>query len=418
MRIAIIGAGGVGTTLGKGFEKLGHAIVYGTRDPGKARDPGVRTASIRDAISESELIVLATPWDGALSAVEAAGDFGGKVLVDVTNPIGPGFKLAYAHTTSGAEQIAGVATNARVVKAFNTTGLENMADPRFGAHAAAMWIAGDDEAAVETVRGLAASLGFEPIALKGLSNARLLEPMAMLWISLARGSAGRGFAFGIAQHGKARDAVARSSSPKRIAVFGAGNIGGGLAHAWLRAGHQVHLAVRDPSSDDAKALVAAGAKAVSPNGAANDAEIVVLALPAGAVGSVLEHAGDLGGKIVIDCANAIGPGFTLQYGGMTSSAEQIAARVPKARVVKSFNQQGAEVLTNPKFGGRSAVNFVAGDDVEARRVVASLAADVGLDAVDAGPLASSRYLEPETLLWITTSRVLGTRDFAFVLVRR
>src|SRR5689334_5188757 len=151
MKIAVIGAGNVGTVLGETLRKRGHSITYGVRDPEKAqaKTPGARR--IAEAVAASELAILATPFEGARAAVEAAGDFAGKVLIDLTNPIGPGFVLAHAHTTSGAEELARVAKNARVVKAFNTTGVENMADPKLGNRSAAMWIAGDDEAALAIV---------------------------------------------------------------------------------------------------------------------------------------------------------------------------------------------------------------------------------------------------------------------------
>ena len=78
----------------------------------------------------------------------------------------------------------------------------------------------------------------------------------------------------------------------------------------------------------------------------------------------------------------------------------------------------AETLVNPRFGEARAVNFVASDDLEARTVVAGLAADVGLDAVEAGPLSTSRYLEPMTLLWIQLAQAIGTREMGLTLMRR
>lgn len=144
----------------------------------------------------------------------------------------------------------------------------------------------------------------------------------------------------------------------------------------------------------------------------------MFAVPAGAVVDVARAMGGLDGKIVVDCTNAIAKGFTLQYGHTTSSAEVLAKSLPGAKVVRAFNQQGAEVLERPVFGGARAVGFVASDDAEARRVVAALATDVGLDAVEAGRLASARYLEPMTLLWIAIAQTIGTRDFGISLVRR
>jgi predicted dinucleotide-binding enzyme len=119
-------------------------------------------------------------------AIKAAGDLAGKILVDATNPVKPDLSgLALGHTTSAAEQVARRAPGARVVKAFNTTGAGNMANPRFGGVAASMFLCGDDSAAKRTVAGLAEALGFEPVDVGPLAQARLLEAVAMLWISMA-----------------------------------------------------------------------------------------------------------------------------------------------------------------------------------------------------------------------------------------
>jgi predicted dinucleotide-binding enzyme len=154
------------------------------------------------------------------------------------------------------------------------------------------------------------------------------------------------------------------------------------------------------------------------DGAATGSEVVALAVPAGVVAETAARLGDLAGKVVIDCTNALGPGFTLKHGHTTSAAEELARALPGARVVRSFNQQGAETLRDARFGDLRAVNFVAGDDADARAVVKALAEDVGLDAVDVGPLASSRLLEPITLLWIAAAKALGTREIGLALMRR
>ena len=127
-----------------------------------------------------------------------AAELEGKVLVDVTNPIGPGLKLTHGHTDSGAEQVQRWAPTARVVKAFHSTGVENMANPRYDGSAALMLVCGVDEAAVAVTIALASELGFDALPFGPLDNARLLEPMAMVWIQLAlvRGH-GRDIALGL-----------------------------------------------------------------------------------------------------------------------------------------------------------------------------------------------------------------------------
>ena len=205
MRIAIIGAGDVGGTLGRRWAELGHSVIFGSRDPSSARltdlleksGENASAKSLSQAAAEGEVVVLATPWPAAEEALRAAGDLRGKPLLDCTNPLKPDLSgLAVGQTTSAAEQIAGWAKGARVVKIFNTTGFPNMADPRFGGVPATMFYAGDDAGAKAIAGKLAAELGFEPVDAGPLRQARLLEPLAMLWISLAFGQKlGTGIAF-------------------------------------------------------------------------------------------------------------------------------------------------------------------------------------------------------------------------------
>jgi len=211
-KIAIIGTGRVGTALAAGWLTAGHSVTFGARDAGSdkaqtalSRLPAARAAGVAEAAAEAEVVVLATPWAAAQSAVAAAGDLRGKVLIDCTNPLGPDGVL-FGPNTSGAEQIAGWAAReypglspagAHVVKAFNTIGAEVMANPRYGERRAVLLYAGDDAAAKAVVAGLAADLGFEPQDAGPLRAARLLEPLALAWINLARGGLGREFAWGL-----------------------------------------------------------------------------------------------------------------------------------------------------------------------------------------------------------------------------
>jgi predicted dinucleotide-binding enzyme len=199
MKIGIIGAGNVGGTLGQALAKAGHQVTHGVRDPADPKHRELKhgaVATVQGAVAGAEAVILATPWNGSEAALKAAGDFGGKPLLDATNPIGPGFALTHGHTDSGAEQVSRWAANAKVVKCFNTTGVENMANPVYGQARAAMLVCGDDDKACETAVALAQDLGFDAVRLGGLKQARVLEPMAMAWIGLTR-ALGRGFAFGL-----------------------------------------------------------------------------------------------------------------------------------------------------------------------------------------------------------------------------
>ncbi len=194
MNIAIIGAGNVGGTLGELWAARGHEITFGVRDQANSRvkallhsiGPRAQAASIRDAAAGAPAIVLAVPWDAAKAAIQACGDLSGKVLVDCTNPVAAGLaELSVGLTTSAAEEIASWANGARVVKAFNTLGAEDLPNPTFGELAASMMICGDDAEAKAVVSRLAEQLGFDVIDAGPLSSARLLEPLAALWIRLA-----------------------------------------------------------------------------------------------------------------------------------------------------------------------------------------------------------------------------------------
>lgn len=204
MKIAIIGAGVVGAALAQGWHKAGHEIVFGARNPAsdKVRKAtaatGARALSIAQAVAWSDAALLATPWPGTEEAVRAAGDFQGKPLLDATNPLTPTYALAVGHTTSGGEQVQSWAPSAKVVKIFNTTGYDNMLDPRYGDRRAAMVYAGDDDGAKRVAQQLAADIGFEPLDLGPLMTARYLEPMALVWIRLAiTQKLGRDIAFGL-----------------------------------------------------------------------------------------------------------------------------------------------------------------------------------------------------------------------------
>lgn len=205
----------------------------------------------------------------------------------------------------------------------------------------------------------------------------------------------------------------------KIAVLGSGHIGAGLARAWVKKGHDVVLGARD--AEDVATLERGreiGARVASLADAAKGADVVVLAVPYGALASVIAATGPMEGQVVIDCTNAVEPGFALKFGHTTSSAEELQRRLPRARVVKSFNAQGAENLADPVYGSVPATNFLCGDDDEARAVVSALASDVGFEPMDVGPLRNARLLEPLMVLWIATAKAVGSRDVAFKVLRR
>lgn len=206
MVIAILGAGNVGSALGARWAGGGHEVVYGVRNSESAKvrsvlknsGAGARATGAAEAASAADLVVLATPWSGAESALTSAGDLSGKILIDCTNPLASLEGLEIGHSISGGEQVAAWAPGARVVKTFNTTGANNMADPGYGPHRPAMFLCGDHGGAKATVADLVEATGFEAVDAGPLSSSRYLEPLAMLWITLAhRQGLGREFAFAL-----------------------------------------------------------------------------------------------------------------------------------------------------------------------------------------------------------------------------
>lgn len=194
MKIGIIGSGNVGGTLGKAWSHHGHQVVFAFRNPAgaeaaellKAAAPTARAASVVDTVRDSDVLVLATPWEATEQILAGAGNLEGKVILDATNPLLPGLAgLAAGTTTSGAEKVAEWAKGARVVKVFNTVGYNIMADSSFPQGKAVMFYCGDDAEAKKAAATLAGELGFDALDAGPLPQARTLEPFAMLWISLA-----------------------------------------------------------------------------------------------------------------------------------------------------------------------------------------------------------------------------------------
>jgi len=193
MRVGVIGAGNVGGTLGRRWAEEGHEVRFGVRDADDrkvaellARSPGATAVSVREAAEQSEVVVLATPWPAAEEAVRSAGNLTGKVLIDVTNPIKADFSgLEVGFSESGGELVQAWADRARVVKIFNTIGYNMMENPSFNGRPATMFYRGDDPDSKRTAASLEADLGFDPVDAGPLAQARLLEPLAWLWISMA-----------------------------------------------------------------------------------------------------------------------------------------------------------------------------------------------------------------------------------------
>jgi len=208
MKLAIIGAGNVGGTLGRAWaQKAGHEIFFGVRDARadktqallRAIGSTTRAGSAAEAAATADFIVLTTPWPATEAAIRSLGRIDGKLLLDATNPLamGPdGLGLEIGHSISAGEKVQGWANGASVFKTLNTTGFANMADPVLHGVKSVMFVAGDDDANKPKVMALVGELGFDVVDAGPLRNARLLEAHAMLWIDLAlKRGLGRDWAF-------------------------------------------------------------------------------------------------------------------------------------------------------------------------------------------------------------------------------
>ena len=177
MKIAIIGKGRVGSSIGSGLSRAGYDIKFGHRDP---KEP------VADAAKWGEVIILAVPHenaDDARAAIKPYAD--GKVVIDVMNAVGENSELAISCTTSTAEETQRKLPKAKVVKAFNTVFAPNQSTGKVGGEQLTAFMAGNDLKAKQTVAQLTRDIGFDPVDCGPLKSARYLEAMGILIINLA-----------------------------------------------------------------------------------------------------------------------------------------------------------------------------------------------------------------------------------------
>jgi len=195
----------------------------------------------------------------------------------------------------------------------------------------------------------------------------------------------------------------------RIGVIGAGNMGIAMGTIWAAKGHQILFSFTNDSMRLQKAVVAAGVNARSGTPAEAFGEVVLLAVPWAAVGEALKVAGLLKSKVLFSCVNCLKPDFSgLAVGTTTSAAEEIARATPDARVVEALPPM-AEVLAaaDHRLAGQQISTFYCGDDAEAKSIVAGMLRDLDLEPLDAGPLTSARYIEPNGMLQVQLAYRMG-----------
>jgi predicted dinucleotide-binding enzyme len=155
----------------------------------RTRNPALRVAPPAEAVGAAEVVFLATPFqanEAALAPVTA--ELAGKLLVDCTNPVGPGLTHGLDSRQSGTERLQAMLPDTSVVKAFTIYGFENLENPSYPGYGVkpVMMFCGDDAGAKATVAGLVAQLGWEPLDVGGAVQALSLEHMTLLWVRMVR----------------------------------------------------------------------------------------------------------------------------------------------------------------------------------------------------------------------------------------
>jgi 8-hydroxy-5-deazaflavin:NADPH oxidoreductase len=198
MKIGILGSGDVGRRLADGLIELGHIVKIGSRNPHQEKitewmdkhdKAKVSSGTFAEAASFGELDLIATSWAGTVDAIKMADakNLAGKVVIDVTNPLdfskGMPPRLALGHTDSAGETVQRMLPDSKVVKAFNIVGNPHFIHPDFPGGPPTMFICGNDDQAKKTViDNILTKFGWETIDIGGIEGARLLEPLAFLWI--------------------------------------------------------------------------------------------------------------------------------------------------------------------------------------------------------------------------------------------
>jgi predicted dinucleotide-binding enzyme len=150
------------------------------------------------------------------------------------------------------------------------------------------------------------------------------------------------------------------------------------------------------------------------------ADVIVFAFPYEALDSVIAEAGSFKGKVIIDMINPLTPdAMDLKIGHTASAGEEVAAKIPDAKVVKAFNVVASPVLErSPEDTAELPSVFYCGDDAESKEIVKKLISDIGFEAVESGPLKNSRFLEPMAEFVIQLAVTGLGADIGFKLVKK
>jgi predicted dinucleotide-binding enzyme len=198
MKIAILGSGNIGGTLGRKWAGAGHDVMFGVRDAGSPKVKalldsikGNATAgAVVDALGFGDAVLFATPWSAVAGMVETGGGaLNGKIVIDATNNFG-------GPVVNNVTTISAKAPAAQVFRAFNSLGWENFQNPQFGETQADLFYCGPDNQARPQVEGLIEDVGLRPVWVGGLDQVQIVDNIGTLWVTLAfRRGMGRNLAF-------------------------------------------------------------------------------------------------------------------------------------------------------------------------------------------------------------------------------
>jgi len=206
----------------------------------------------------------------------------------------------------------------------------------------------------------------------------------------------------------------------KVGIIGTGNVGTSLGKMWAENGYDIFFGSRDPVGvTKLVKKIGLNVKGGTYNEAAQHGEALLLAIPWSSVQDTISILGDLKGKIIVDCTNAVAPKLGgLLIGLTTSAAEKISEWAKGAYVVKGFNAFDPEFLHEIKSRDPRPSNFICGDDSKAKSIVTELGQVLGFDVIDCGPLRNARFLDPLAMLWIELAYTQGMGPgIAFKLLR-
>lgn len=194
--VAILGTGDVGISLAKGFAGLGWRVIFGTRDVNGEKTraalqavPSASAEPVAQAARAADMAVVAVPWAGVADTLRTAGaaQLAGKLVIDATNPLdfsSGAPRMALGFSDSAGETVQRLLPEAKVVKAFNIITATHMVHPQLPDGTPDMFIAGNDEGAKRDVGRILEAFGWrKAIDMGDITASRLLEPLAMVWIS-------------------------------------------------------------------------------------------------------------------------------------------------------------------------------------------------------------------------------------------